>query len=313
MKKILIIKTSSLGDVIHALPALTDAKQNIADITFDWVVEENFAEIPKLHSAVNNIIPVAIRRWRKHLITSIKNHEISKFRSKLKANKYDYIIDAQGLIKSGFITFMANGIRCGMDKNSARESLAAMFYQRKYLVPKNQHAITRIRQLFAAILDYHLPTNAPNYGIKAAGFNLPIKYANYLVFVHATSRDDKLWPEAYWIALAQLAQANGFKALLPWGSGVEKERALRIAANSSNSVVLPKTNLTEIADILSQAKAVVAVDTGLGHLAAALDKPLISLYGPTDPFLIGSVGQNCCYLSLTAQPEEVWQKLQTSI
>jgi heptosyltransferase-1 len=281
--RVLIVKISSMGDVIHTLPALTDAGIMVKGISFDWVVEENFAEIPGWHKLVNKVIPIALRRWRKHPIKMLTSREWQSFRNNLKSKLYDFIIDAQGLIKSAVIAKMANGAVYGMDKHSAKEPFATHFYQHKFSIPKQQHAITRIRQLFAKALNYSMPNTAPVYGLNIAN-----NREDYLVFLHGTSRKEKLWPEQNWLALAKLAAKYPIK--IPWSNDEEYKRAKRIAEQCENVQILAKMNLTEIANILSKAKAVVAVDTGLGHLAAALDAPTISLYGP-DPKLIGTYGK----------------------
>lgn len=288
--QVLIVKISSMGDVIHTLPALTDAGKMCKNISFDWVVEESFAEIPSWHRLVNKVIPVALRRWRKHPLKMLAARELQNFRSNLKSEAYDFIIDAQGLIKSAVIAKMANGIVCGMDKHSATESLAAHFYQHKFSIVKQQHAITRIRQLFAKALNYEVPNNTLNYGL-----NISNNKQDYLVFLHGTSHKEKLWPEANWIALAKLAEKYSIK--IPWSNNEEHERAKRIAEQCNNVQILAKTNLTEMANVLSKAKAAIAVDSGLGHLATALETPTISIYGPTNPELIGTYGKYAKHLT----------------
>lgn len=310
--KVLVVKTSSMGDVIHTLPALSDAGKFYPDIKFDWVVEENFAEIPAWHKLVDRVIPIALRRWRKHPLRILKNRELSTFYRALKSQHYDFIIDVQGLVKSALIAYIAKGVRCGMDKYSARESLAAYCYQRKFSISKQQHAITRIRQLFSKVLDYKMPNDFPNYGIDI----LPDK-ENYLVFIHGTSRPSKLWPKDNWVALAKLAAAQGYTVKIPWNNSEEYARAKYIANQSDNVQVLAKSNLTEIANVLSKAKGVVAVDTGLGHLAAALNIPTVSLYGPTDAKLIGTYGKSVKHLQtktpgiVDISATTVWEKLVT--
>ncbi|KPJ67984.1 MAG: hypothetical protein AMJ43_00780 [Coxiella sp. DG_40] len=294
--KVLIVKTSSMGDVIHTLPALSDASKFYPDIKFDWVIEENFAEIPAWHKLVDRVIPIALRRWRKHPLHMLKTCELSTFYKSLKSQHYDFIIDAQGLIKSALITYIAKGIRCGMDKYSARESLAAYCYQRKFSIPKQQHAVTRIKQLFSEVLDYKMPDDFPDYGIDISSDK-----ENYLVFIHGTSRPSKLWSKGNWVALAKLAASQGYTVKIPWNNSEEYERAKYIASQSDNVQILAKSNLTEITNVLSKAKGVVAVDTGLGHLAAALNVPTISLYGPTDAKLIGTYGKSVKHL-LTKTP-----------
>jgi heptosyltransferase-1 len=298
--RILIIKTSSMGDVIHTLPALTDAGKAIPGITFDWVVEESFAEIPRWHPLVDKIIPIAWRRWRKQLLTKQTLRELIAFRKNLQEQQYDLVIDAQGLVKSALVTWFAKGLRCGANKQSARESLAALFYQRAYPVEFQQHAVTRNRTLLSQVLGYSLPTTMADYGINKNIFlTQPPEQEPYLLFLHGTTWATKHWPETYWIALTKLANEAGFLVKLPWGNTAEQERAYRIAASSDKTQVLPRLTLADIATVLAGAKAVVAVDTGLGHLAAALDVPTVSLYGPTNPILTGALGKSQIHLSAT--------------
>jgi len=310
--KVLIVKTSSLGDVIHTLPALTDAKANIPEVQFSWVVEESFAEIPNWHPAVVKVIPVAWRRWRKNLKAALLSGEIFHFLATLRQEKYDLIIDAQGLIKSAIIAAFAFGVRCGYAKNSVREPQAAYFYKNKYEVAKNQHAITRSRQLFALSLHYTLPPNAPHYGINEKIFPQTEKHEKYMVFFHGTSKAEKCWSEQKWIELAEFAVANGFIVYLPWGDNNELLRSKRIAAEKVQVRVLPKLKLAAIAALIRSASGVVAVDTGLSHMAAAFDIPTISLYGVTNPELIGTVGANQVHLANFGAIEaaDVWQVMK---
>jgi heptosyltransferase-1 len=298
--RVLIVKTSSMGDVIHTLPALTDAGKAISTISFDWVVEENFSEIPRWHPLVKEIIPVALRRWRKTIFTKKTHQEWQAFRQRLRATHYDLIIDAQGLLKSAFLALNAKGKRCGFDFHSARDPVAALFYRQRFPTAKvrEQHAVTRVRSLFSQALHYPLPTTMPDYGIDRQRFPQEANAAGpYLVFLHGTTWTTKHWPEAYWIELAKLVSHHGFSIKLSWGSPSEQERALRIAAACPHVEVLPKQDLIGMAKVLANAKAIVAVDTGLGHLAAALDVPTISLYGPTDPVLTGALGQSQKHLA----------------
>ena len=314
-----MVKMSSLGDVIHTLPALTDAARAVAGIRFDWVVEEAFAEIPAWHPAVDRVIPVAIRRWRKRPLKNFTGPEWRRARNALRSQHYDAVIDAQGLLKSAFIARLVNGTRYGMDKHSARERLAALAYQHKIPVPREMHAVERIRLLFARALNYPLPTEPGDYCLRdglrdglrnglpgkqiPAGKELPPS----LLFFHGTARAEKLWPEDHWIELATLATQQGYNVWLPWGSDEERERAQRIASqlnigdqNTSQNrhpvQVLPRLDLLGLAGMLLQVSGAVAVDTGLGHLSAALDVPTVSLYGPTRTRLIGAYGRNQVHL-----------------
>ena len=292
--RVLIVKTSSMGDVLHTLPALTDAMRIIPNLQFDWVVEEGFAQIPAWHPAVNTVIPVAIRRWRKSWFSAQTRRERAAFKQQLRARQYDAVIDAQGLIKSALlVTRLARGKKHGLDSASAREPLASWFYNYRHRISRQQHAVERIRELFAASLSYRKPSERGDYAIAPHFLAHPPQDAGqYLVFLHATTRDEKHWPETHWRALiAQMADA-GLRIKLPWGAEHEHQRALRLAQGFPHVEVLPKLSLQQVAAVLAGAKAVVSVDTGLSHLTAALDRPNITLYGPTDPGLIGGYGLN---------------------
>jgi len=292
--RVLIVKTSSMGDVLHTLPALTDAQLNIPGIRFDWVVEEGFAQIPSWHPAVDRVIPVAIRRWRKAWFSAPIKAERHAFREAVRAREYDAVIDAQGLVKSAaLVTRLAHGIKHGMDWQTAREPLASLFYQRRHIIARQQHAVERTRELFALSLGYSKPTTQGDYAIARHFLReTDSDIAPYLVFLHATTRDDKHWPEANWRELITLLSQTGLRIKLPWGAPHEQERAKRLAEGFDYVDVLPRMSLEEIARVLAGAQFVVSVDTGLSHLTAALDRPNITLYGPTDPGLIGGYGKN---------------------
>ncbi|HCT5820094.1 lipopolysaccharide heptosyltransferase RfaC [Citrobacter sedlakii] len=292
--RVLIVKTSSMGDVLHTLPALTDAQQAIPGIQFDWVVEEGFAQIPSWHSAVNRVIPVAIRRWRKAWFSASVKAERNAFREAVQAERYDAVIDAQGLVKSAaLVTRLAHGVKHGMDWQSAREPLAALFYHRRHHIARQQHAVERTRELFAKSLNYSKPSSQGDYAIARHFLTSEQDTGQpYAVFLHATTRDDKHWPEANWRALIGLLADNEISIKLPWGAPHEEARARRLAEGFAHVEVLPRMSLEEVARVLAGAKYVVSVDTGLSHLTAALDRPNITLYGPTDPGLIGGYGKN---------------------
>lgn len=325
--RVLVIKTSSLGDVVHTLPALTDAAQALPGIVFDWVVEEAFAEIPAWHPAVAEVIPVAIRRWRKNVLATLRSGELQQCKTLLNRHPYDCVIDAQGLLKSAWLTRWVPAPSVGLDKHSIREPLAALAYHRKIAVPRQLHAVERVRMLFAAALGYTQPTTTGDYGLTGAGgrFGAQRQRERRVVFIHGTTRADKYWPESYWQILCERVAAAGYRIVLPWGNDAERARAERIAAVSAQAEVLPRLNLQAIAELLAQSAAAVAVDTGLGHLAAALALPTVSLYGPTSPALVGAYGKHQVHLSAAGlpavdalieppqlaplTPERVWQAL----
>lgn len=297
--RVLVIKTSSLGDIIHTLPALSDAQKNIPDISFDWVVEEAFQEVPAWHPAVNRIIPIALRRWRKHSWNVLKNGEIRTFIKTLRQEKYDAIIDAQGLLKSVALTVLARGHeRIGLSWQSAREGIASLFYQKRVVVPWEEHAVTRTRVLFAKGLGYNLPDTVADYGIDLSRLPVTQSQNSYYVFLHGTTWATKHWPEVYWIALAKNVARAGFGIKLLWGNEVEFARANRIQHAVPEAFVAPnKYTLSEVTAVLAGALGIVALDTGLGHLAAALGVPTVALFGPTDPKQSGTMGLNQVHLA----------------
>lgn len=305
--KVLVVKTSSMGDLIHTLPALTDAQKAIPDIQFDWVAEQGFAKIPGWHPAVNKTITIAIRRWRNNLRQSWQQGEIQSTFEQLRTNQYDVVIDAQGLFKSAVVTRCARGPSFGMNSKSCREPLASWFYQHKINISKQAHAITRVRQLFAESLAYSVDLNQLDYGLTSKDLTtksikagtmatIPSKQP-YLVFLHGTSRAAKYWPQDQWIALAKLAAQAGYQVYLPWGSAYEQDYAQTIADQTDNVKVLAKMSLTEIVPVFSQAQGVVGVDTGLAHLTAALNVPAITLYIETYPCYTGACGSKQTCLS----------------
>lgn len=290
MKRILIIKTSSLGDVIHTLPALTDAQQAMGDVCFDWVVEESLAEIPAWHPAVDKVIPVALRRWRKAPLKAWRSGEWAAFKKQLRAQHYDKVIDAQGLIKSGLLTRLLRAPRCGQSARVAREPLATWAYDEKHDIARGQHAIDRVRQLFALCLDYAVPITDPEYGIDKAQVAAGKQGKPYLVFLHGTAWKTKQWPEAYWQELIDLATSAGYRVRMPWGNDTEHERALSLARTVDPASVCERMDLKQVATLIAGSAGVVATDTGLGHLTAALGVPSVTVYGPTRPGLTGTRG-----------------------
>jgi heptosyltransferase-1 len=287
MLKLLIIKTSSLGDVIHNLPIIADIHAHNSEVEIDWLVEASFADIPKLHPAVNEVIPVSIRQWRKALFSKKTWQEIGELKQRLAAKQYDIVLDSQGLIKSALLGTLANGKKHGYDRNSIREPIASLFYQIKHIVSRKQHAVARNRTLAAATFGYSLPSQLPDYGIQAfAPLSASIQ-SPYVIGLHGTSRDSKLWETTSWIGLGKVLAEQQLHLALPWSNEYELKRANFIASKLSNATVLPKLSIAQLASVISQAKAAIGVDTGLSHLAAALNIPTVAIYTDTDPTLTG--------------------------
>jgi heptosyltransferase-1 len=288
--KILVVKLSSLGDIIHTFPAITDLSKQNLQLECHWLVEEAFADVPLCHPLVTKIIPIALRRWRKHPLKALKNREIQKAYKQLRAQHYDAIIDAQGLVKSGIMSLLARGYRHGLDRASAREKGAHFYYQQRHHVSRQQHAVTRSRKLFAQALNYPTPSHRPDYGLKVP--HLKAEFNHDLMFIPNTTWPTKHWPESYWEKLLSLACEAGYRIHLPWGNAKEYARAKRLAAASEQIKILPRLNIPQLMEIIVSVKGIVAVDTGLSHLAAALKAPTLTIYGPTDPTLAGTLGDN---------------------
>lgn len=293
-RKLLVVKTSSLGDVVHMLPAITDAAACVPDLQVDWVVEESFAEVPGWHPAVKQVIPIALRRWRKQLFQRQTRQEIRRFAASLRQEQYDWVLDTQGLLKSVAIARLAQGECHGYDRDSIREPLASLFYQHKHGVSRQAHAISRNRLLTAATLGYSLENLPLDHGIAQADFptvSFPLRHS-YVIALHGTSRVDKEWQEGQWQAFLQAMAERHCHVLLPWGNQRERERAERLAAISSFAQVLPRCTLGELAGLIRHAAGVIGMDTGLMHIAAALDKPGLALYPVTMAALTGVTGNS---------------------
>jgi len=288
MSDILFIKTSSLGYVIHHMPALTEARARLPDARFAWVVEEAFAPLVRLHPAVDEVIPLGARRWRRALLEKATWQELGRFLQTLRARKYDRIIDTQGLFfKSALIARCARGRRHGYDANSVRDAFACVLYDERHAVEWRQHAVVRNRALTGKALGYD-PDGPPDFGLdraKLAG----AAGAPYGVLLHATARADKEWPEANWRMLAG-SLGTSIDLVVPYGTEAERERAVRIAASTGRARVPERAPLDQMARLIAEASFVVGVDTGLLHLAAALGVPAIAIFAASKPGLTGPVG-----------------------
>ncbi len=286
MRRILLVKTSSLGDVVHNLPVVSDIRDGVPGVAIDWVVEDAFAAIPRLHAGVTRVIPVAIRRWRREISRASTRRECRAFLTQLREHEYEAIVDTQGLLKSALVTCAARGPGCGLDWTSSREPLR-LFYQRTFSVPWGQHAVARNRSLAAQALAYASAAPA-RYGIQASRRAFAwLPAARYAVLLHATSAAPKLWPENHWRDISNYLFSNNIISVLPWGSNDERARSERLARSMSNAVIAPALALDAMAALLAQAQVVAGVDTGLTHLAAALNVPTVGIYCATDAAATG--------------------------
>jgi len=288
MSDILFIKTSSLGDVIHHMPALTEARRQRPQARFSWVVEEAYAPLVALHPAVDTVISVASRRWRSALLHASTWHELREFAHSLRLRSYDEIIDTQGLVRSALMARWARGRRHGYDMQSVRERPAALFYDVRHHVDGSLHAIERNRRLTAMSLDYAIAGEI-DFGLErraiAAGAG-----KRYAVLLHGTARRDKEWSVASWIALGQALREREVSLVLPWGTETERARSERIAASLVEAQVPARRPLDLVARLIAGASFVIGVDTGLVHLAAAFGVPLVAIFVGSEPGLTGPMG-----------------------
>jgi len=289
--KLLLLRLSSLGDVLHTLPAMSDLAVSRPDVEVDWLVEPAFAPVVAWHPKVKNAIPFSLRTLKKAPLTFPA--ALRQLRNTLRANHYDAVLDSQGLYKSAILARLAGAPVSGLAADSAREPGASRLYQQRFTVPWSSPAIARNRQLFAAALKYPLPDTLPDFALAprrrqwqdqslaeplAQWVNRP-----FVIGFHATSAawKTKEWPEQHWMTLASRMRVNGLNLLLPAADERERLRVANIQAGSDNVLALPRLNLETLAMVMSKAQAFVGMDTGLSYLGSALGLAGVTLYGPT--------------------------------
>ena len=283
--KILLVRVSSLGDVLHNLPMVADILAHHPGAQIDWVVEEGYVSLVRLNPHVRRVIPFALRRWRKGLGNPATRLEMKSFWRTLRAERYDYVIDTQGLLKTGIIMACARlapgGKKIGMangGEDSGYEGASRIFHSRSVWLPPRTHAVARGRLVAADALGYQLDT-PPDFGLPAPGaVTRPVWMPGepYAVFFHGTARDAKKWAPANWIAIGQMLAP--MTILLPWGSAAEKAEAEQLAASLPHARVLPKLSMDDAVTLARCAALVIGVDTGLTHIAAAFLRPTVELY-----------------------------------
>jgi heptosyltransferase I len=286
--RLLIVKTSSMGDVVHALPVVTDVLRQHPGAQIDWLVEAPFAAIPQLNPGVSRVVPMAWRKWRDKLFQRSTWQAMGALRAELRREPYDMVLDLQGLLKSALWAHQARGPVLGYDRASLREPLAAWAYQRTAAVPRTLHAVQRCRLLAAAHLGYAAPHSAPDFGLQAPSAGWKPR-APYAVIIPNASRPEKLWPERSWVAVGRRLLERGWLPLVLWGRDAEQTLAERIAAGCDGDVP-PFLKVGEMAGVLAGAQAVVGLDTGFTHLAAAFGRPTVGIYCDHEPGLAGITG-----------------------
>jgi heptosyltransferase-1 len=289
MQRVLLVKTSSLGDVVHNFPVVTDILAAYPQASITWAVEEPYVDLVRLHPGVRSVLPVAMRRWRRTLLRRETRAEISACCATLRATEYDAIIDTQGLLKSALVTRVARGVRYGLDWESSREPLFA-FYDHRLNVPWGQHAVIRNRKLAALALGYE-PDGPADYGLRAPQVRPPwAPVTPYAVLLHGTSAREKLWPEDQWVELGRTLSERGMSCVIAWGSEPERERSVRFADAIPAAIVAPRMSLDVASALIAHAACAFGVDTGLAHLAGALGVRTVGIYCATDPIATGLYG-----------------------
>ena len=288
MNSVLVVRPSSLGDIVHALALVADVREHRPELAVDWVAEDGFAPLVALDRGIRRVIPVALRRWRHRPLDPATWREAAAFRRELRREHYVAVLDLQEQIKGAYLSWLARGPGHGPDRASIREPIATLAHRHHHAIDPDQHLIDRCRQLAAAALGYRAD-GPPRFGLEAPApvAGAPIPERPFVIMLHATSRDDKLWPEANWHALIASFARSGFAILLPWGDERERARSERLAETDAAASVPPRQSLPALATLMARAELVVGVDTGLVHLAAALGTPTVSLFVATDPRLAG--------------------------
>ncbi|REE85229.1 lipopolysaccharide heptosyltransferase I [Cupriavidus plantarum] len=315
-QNVLIVRTSSMGDLVHTLPAITELKAHHPHLSISWLTEAAFADIPALHPGISEVIPITWRRWRSQLLHRATWRELGALRRKLRDTPWKMVLDCQGLFKSAAFAALAGGpLVVGYDHGSVRERIACLFYQRRHPVSWRLSAVQRNRRLFAAAFGYHT-SGVPDFGLTAGPRPPWLQTGPYAVMLHATSRIAKAWPETMWTTLGRRLHAEqGLRVVLPWGSATERQRSERLAAAIPDATVAPHTRIKEAASLIGHATAVIGVDTGLTHLANALNVPLVALYTDTDPAQTGVVesprAMNLGNVAKCPTVENVWHALRT--
>ena len=286
MSSLLVVRPSSLGDIVYALALVSDVVNHDPDMTIDWVAEEAFVPLVRLDSRVRRVVPIAFRRWRRSPLAAATWRELARFHRELRERTYTVVLDMQEQVKGALVARMADGERHGFDRHSIREPLASLFDDVHHAVPRNIHFVDKCRALCGAALGYAV-VGQPRWNLTLPAPAASTPATRYAVAFHSTSRADKLWPEDLWRSLFARFAQQGMVTLVPWGSADERARSQRLAADTPSTIVPERQTLPDLAALVETADLVVGVDTGLTHLAAVIGTPTVAVFTVTDPRLAG--------------------------
>lgn len=281
VSSVLVVRPSSLGDIVYALAVAADIRRARPELAIDWVSEPGFAPLVALCPDVRDVIAFGLRRWRRAPLAAATWRGVRAFRRDLRRTRYAAILDLQEQLKGALITRLARGVRHGFDRASIREPLATLGDDVHHRVPRDLHFLTRCRRLAGAALGYAV-ADAPRWNLRAPTMTAALPERPYVVLLHGTSRDDKLWPEAHWRAVLDANERAGLASVLPWGDSAEEARSRRLARGFAHAIVPPWLSLPEAAGLLAHARLAIGVDTGFTHLAAALGTPAVAIFIATD-------------------------------
>ena len=285
--KILVIKSSSMGDIIHALPVAHDIRQALPEAELHWVAEESFRDIPTLAPAVSKVHVTAFRRWRKAILSGPVRAEMADVKNALRAEHYDVVLDIQGLMRSAMVARWAGVPATGYSWGTAREPIASLAYARKLDLPASLGAVRRYRMAAAEALGYEIDPERPVFGLQANAEPSVKPAGPYAALAVNTSRDEKLWPEEYWTHLGRKFAGAGLRSVLFWGSDVERERVERLVRTIPGA--------------------------GLAHLGAALGRPSVGIFVSTPTETLKLVGdgpvRSLGGIGQCPDVDEVWKAL----
>jgi len=332
--KILLVKLSSLGDVLHNLPIVWDLRSRLPAAQIDWVVEEGYVHLlePLLtrdgFKGIDHIIPFGLRRWKKNLFKLSTWQQFFAFKKQLQATQYDYIIETQGLLKSALVCALANksnnAVVAGLanaTKFSGYEPIARLFYNQCVQVPIDCHAVDRSRWVMCSALDWPLiaRTNTPLFFSESFAQALSEKKIEglqkpYVLCFHSTAREAKRWPNQHWVTLGQELASRGYQVVLPWGNAAEQAVSEELSKQIPGSLVPSAFSIEDAFSVIAYAALTIGVDTGLTHLAAVLGKPTVEIYCDSPRWKTeGYWAKNICNVGDIGAPPSASEVVNTSM